>query len=69
MVAIYVFLLVMVAKIAHSRKKRVAADEGEVLGVDVVPCGQAHGILQSSNSSGIFYGYGSIYLLIPFLMG
>lgn len=30
MVAIYVFLLVMVAKIAHSRKKRVAADEGEV---------------------------------------
>lgn len=32
MVAIYVFLLVMVAKIAHSRKKRVAADEGEGLG-------------------------------------
>ena len=64
MVAIYVFLLVMVAKIAHSRKKRVAADEGEVLGVvdkvDVVPCGQAHDILQSSNSSGILYGYGSI---------
>ena len=30
MVAIYVFLLMMVAKIAHSRKKRVAADEGEV---------------------------------------
>eukprot|EP00438_Fugacium_kawagutii_P010209 Skav234241 [mRNA] locus=scaffold1464:491085:498634:- [translate_table: standard] len=30
MVGIYVFLLVMVAKIAHSRKKRVAADQGEV---------------------------------------
>ena len=53
MVAIYVFLLMMVAKIAHGRKKRVAADEGEVLGVDVVPPGQGHNILQSSNTSGI----------------
>ena len=67
MVAIYVFLLMMVAKIAHSRKKRVAADEGEVLGVvDVVPCGQAHGILQSSNSSGILYSiyYIALYIYI-----
>ena len=52
--AIYVFLLMMVAKIAHSRKKRVAADEGEVLGVAVMPRGQAHGILQSHNRSGIY---------------
>ncbi|CAK9071214.1 unnamed protein product [Durusdinium trenchii] len=30
MVGIYVFLLMMIAKIAHGRKKRVAAEEGEV---------------------------------------
>lgn len=39
MVGIYVFLLMMIAKIAHGRKKRVAAEEGEA----TVPAAQLVG--------------------------